>query len=77
MGQERAYLGVWATENLRMRCVRLARSRAMSAHAIARGAGIDVASLLRFMNRQRTLTLPSAGRLAAFLGLELRPTRKG
>ncbi len=48
----------------------------MSAHAIAKGAGIDVASLLRFMNRQRTLTLPSAGRLAAFLGLELRPTRR-
>lgn len=49
----------------------------MSAHAIAKGAGIDVASLLRFMNQQRTLTLPSAGRVAAFLGLELRPARRG
>jgi len=49
----------------------------MSAHAIARRSGIDVASLLRFMNRQRTMTLPSAGRLAASLGLELRSMKRG
>ena len=48
----------------------------LSAHAVAARAGIDVASLLRFMNGQRTLTLTTASRLAAFLGLELQPAKR-
>lgn len=51
------------------------RATGLSAHAIAAGAGIDVASLLRFMNGQRTLTLRTASRIAAFLGLELQSAK--
>ncbi len=48
----------------------------LSLYAVAKGAEVDRAILLRFMNEERTMTLPLAGRLADFLGLELRPVAK-
>ncbi len=47
----------------------------LTRYAVAKGAGIDVAGLLRFVSGQRSLTLPSAGKLAAFLNLELVPKK--
>ncbi len=52
------------------------RDSGLTRYAVAKGAGVDVAALLRFMSGERTLTLPSAAKLAAFLGLELRPTKR-
>lgn len=49
----------------------------MTRYAVAKGAGLDVAQLLRFVSGERSLTLPAASMLAAFLGLELRPVEKG
>ena len=48
----------------------------LTRYAVAKGAGVDVAALLRFLSGKRTLTLPSAAKLAAFLGLKLRPTKR-
>lgn len=47
------------------------RNSGLTRYAVAKGAGVDVAALLRFMSGQRTLTLRTAGKLAAFLGLKL------
>ncbi len=44
-----------------------------SLYALAKGSGIDYAALFRFDREQRSLNLDSAARLAAYLGLELRP----
>jgi len=40
---------------------------------IARGAGIPQPVLYRFMTGERDMTLRTVEKLAAFLGLELRP----
>lgn len=48
----------------------------LTRYAVAKGAGVDTSQLLRFVAGQRSLTLPAAGKLAAFLGLELRRVRK-
>ena len=49
-----------------------------SMYAIARSAGVHYAALARFMSGERPgITLQTAGRIAAVLGLELRPKRKG
>jgi hypothetical protein len=48
----------------------------LTLYAIAKSAGIDRASLLRFMSGERTLRLPHAGRVAGFLGFELRSVAK-
>lgn len=45
----------------------------LTRYSVAKKAGVDVAVLLRFMSGQRTITLETAGKLAAFLDLELRP----
>lgn len=42
---------------------------------IAQAAGVERASLSRFVRGERTLRLDMAGRLAAYFGLELRPAR--
>ena len=52
------------------------RDSGLTRYAVAKGAGVDVAALLRFVSGQRTLTLPSAAKLAAFLRLELRPEKQ-
>ena len=52
------------------------RDSGLTRYAVAKGEGVDVAALLRFMSGERTLTLHTAGRLAAFLGLELRTAKK-
>jgi transcriptional regulator with XRE-family HTH domain len=52
------------------------KASGLTRYAVAKGAGIDVAVLLRFMSGQRTLTLPTAGKLADFLNLTLRPKSK-
>ena len=44
-----------------------------SVTTVARGAGIPQPVLYRFMTGERDLRLQSAEKLAAFLGLELRP----
>ena len=38
--------------------------------------GIDVSVLSRFVRGERTMTLPTAARLAEALGLELKPTKR-
>ena len=49
----------------------------MSVNGLAHLAGIEQAALCRFVNRRRSLSLGSAAKLAAALGLELRAVRKG
>jgi len=48
-----------------------------SLYAIAKGSGVDYASVQRFKTRERGLTLESAGKLIAYLGLELKPRKAG
>jgi plasmid maintenance system antidote protein VapI len=43
---------------------------------VAEAAGIERASLSRFVRGQRTLRLDMADRLAAYFGLELKQTRR-
>lgn len=49
------------------------RTSGLTRYRIALGSGVDYAALSRFVRRKRTLTLPAAGKLASFLGLELKP----
>ena len=51
-------------------------SKAESSRALALRAGIDPASLRRFINAERSLRLDMADRLADALGFELRKVRK-
>jgi len=44
---------------------------------IAEAAGVERASLSRFVRGQRTLRLDMADRLAAYFRLELRPEKRG
>jgi len=60
------------TETLR----KAAKDSGQTAYALAKGSGIDRAAVVRFLNRDRGLTLDSAALLAEHLGLELRPVRK-
>ena len=48
------------------------RKSGLSYSEIARRAGIDGAQVIRFMSRQRTLTLPAVDALAEVLGLVLK-----
>jgi plasmid maintenance system antidote protein VapI len=47
-----------------------------SVYALARASGVSQPVLHRFMAGQRTLTLPTADKLCAFLGLELMKSSK-
>ncbi len=47
-----------------------------SLYGVAKGSGVDYSVLLRFMARERGMTLHTAAKLAAYLGLELRPMRR-
>jgi hypothetical protein len=60
------------TEALR----KAAKDSGQTTCALAKGSGLDRAAVVRFLNRDRGLTLDSAGLLAEYLGLELRPVRK-
>ena len=55
---------------------RAVREAGLSTYGLAKGAGIDRAIAVRFMNAERTLTLPTASKIATLLGLELRPARQ-
>jgi plasmid maintenance system antidote protein VapI len=43
----------------------------MSLNRLAKETGVHAAQLSRFLRAERTLTLPAAARLCAFLGLRL------
>ncbi|GMV98172.1 MAG: hypothetical protein AMXMBFR83_25240 [Phycisphaerae bacterium] len=47
----------------------------LSVNAIATRAGVQQAALSRFVRRERGLTLETVDRLAAYLGLKLKPAR--
>jgi hypothetical protein len=47
-----------------------------SLYRLSKDSGIDYGTLHRFTNRERTLTLDTADRLAEFLELELKPKKK-
>lgn len=46
-------------------------------YALAKGAGIDRAVMVRYLNEDRDMRLTTAAKLAAYLGLELRPAKGG
>lgn len=48
-----------------------------SLYAIAQGSGIAAPVLQRFVNGERGITLDTAGKLAAYLGLSLLPESRG
>lgn len=52
-------------------------SSEMSRYRISQLSGVSEAQLSLFVNKQRTLTLTSAAKVAQVLGLDLRPTKKG
>ncbi|MBL7141309.1 MAG: helix-turn-helix domain-containing protein [Planctomycetes bacterium] len=47
----------------------------MSRYALSKMAGVTQAMLSRFVHRQRSITMGTAAKLAAALGLEFRPVR--
>lgn len=49
----------------------------LSLRELGRQAGVDGSAMARFAKGQRSLTLPSADRLAVVLGLELVQKRPG
>lgn len=44
-------------------------------YAIGKAAGVDPGQISRFISGERSITLPTAAKLAEALGLELRPVR--
>jgi hypothetical protein len=48
-----------------------------STHAVARASGVAAPVLQRFVKGERGITLETAGRLAAYLGLALLPATQG
>jgi len=48
------------------------KKRPETEYAIAKGAGIAPAMLYRFMRKERSLSMPAASKLAAYLGLSLK-----
>jgi len=46
-------------------------------YRLAKESGVSAAMLSRFIRGERDLTLTTAGKLCAVLGLKLPPTRKG
>ena len=44
--------------------------------AIARGSGVDLGVVSRFTRGERDVTMVTGGKIARYLGLELRPTRR-
>jgi len=52
--------------------IRAAIRGGMSMNEVAQAGGVDHAALSRLLNGKRSLSLPSAAKLARVLGLELR-----
>ncbi len=52
-------------------------STEQSLYSIAQGSGIAAPVLQRFVNGERGITLDTAGKLAAYLGLSLLPETRG
>jgi transcriptional regulator with XRE-family HTH domain len=52
------------------------RVSGLSLNELAKRTGVSQPQLWRFMNGQRTLTLPAAARVCEYLGLQLKPGRK-
>ncbi len=48
-------------------------SSGQSVYAISNGSGIDHAAIHRFVSGERTITVETAAKLAAYFNLELRP----
>lgn len=53
------------------------KASGLTPYRIATDAGVDRAVMTRFVNGDRGLTLDTASRITEYLGLELRPLRKG
>ncbi|MFC1635671.1 helix-turn-helix domain-containing protein [Planctomycetota bacterium] len=49
----------------------------MSRYKISKLSGVGQAELSLFVNRKRTITLTTAAKVAAVLGLDLTPAKKG
>ena len=47
-----------------------------SIRGIARGAGVDHAAVVRFVNRTRTITADTLDKLAMYLGLEVKARKQ-
>jgi transcriptional regulator with XRE-family HTH domain len=47
------------------------RERELSAYAVAKAAGVNTAVVLRFLSGERTISLPTAEKIAEALDLEL------
>lgn len=54
-----------------------AKDSGQTAYALAKGADLDRAAVVRFLNGDRGLNLDSAAKLADYLDLELRPRKAG
>ncbi len=63
------------TESLSERLRRAIVESGESQIALARATGVQRASIARFLRGDQSLRLDKAGALAAYFGLELRPTR--
>lgn len=48
----------------------------LTRYAVAKGAGVEYGVLRRYLDEGRDLRLSNVAKLAAFLGLELKPTKK-
>lgn len=53
------------------------RERGMTAYGAAKQAGVSVDAVQRFMNSERSLSLPTVDKLADALDLTLCPEEKG
>jgi hypothetical protein len=53
------------------------RKLGLTGYALAKGAGFDQSQAIRWLKRERTMTLTTASKIATFLQLELRPVRRG
>ncbi|MBE7197457.1 MAG: hypothetical protein INR70_06615 [Parafilimonas terrae] len=49
----------------------------LTAHAIAKGSGLDIRAAQRFLDGSKDLTLASASKLAELLGLHLAERKRG
>jgi len=81
MAREVSYILIMAKKSTKANAVEqlreAVRQSGQTMYAVAKGSGVDYAVLSRFMADQRGLNLDTAARLMDYLGLELRPVKKG
>ena len=53
------------------------RTADLTIYRIAKDSGVDYSTIYRFVSGERSMDFDSAARIATYLGLELRPIRKG